>query len=361
MARTRTRLGFTLIELLVVIAIIAVLVGLLLPAVQKVRESAARAKCQNNMRQLGLSIHNYESANQRLPAGGMNYGWNMGAPAGGPAQNMSGLILLLGGIEQTAIDSALVKQVAFNGIAPTNGTVLAGTTAQITINLNQYPNEIPTFRCPSDNGEPAIPNGAPYGPSDKTTAIKTNYDFVSCALETSIYGFMGNTGPYYAGTPWNLPGKAKYAFGMNSSGSTVGRVRIDDIKDGTSNTIFMAETTMTSDPATAGIGIAYGTVTSGLPLSAGGSSTQVAFPPFLAWGYRGSMMYGIDLAVGINQFVPKAAGVLKVGGTAGSLHSGGINVVLGDGSVRFIRSDVASTQLFSACTIAGGEITNLDN
>ena len=72
-------------------------------------------------------------------------------------------------------------------------------------------------------------------------------------------------------------------------------------------------------------------------------------------------MYGIDLPIGINVFVPRAAGVLKVGGTAGSLHSGGINVVMGDGSVRFIRSDVNPTQLFYACTIAGGEITNLDN
>src|SRR5438067_6597607 len=121
MVRLRGRTGFTLIELLVVIAIIAILIGLLLPAVQKVREAAARTQCSNNLKQIGLACHNYESAYGKLPAGYIGP-QNATAPTGGDALGhgsyVNCMIPLLPYLEQDALYRMI--QPMFTG-TPTGG------------------------------------------------------------------------------------------------------------------------------------------------------------------------------------------------------------------------------------------------
>jgi prepilin-type N-terminal cleavage/methylation domain-containing protein len=177
------RSGFTLIELLVVIAIIAVLIGLLLPAVQKVREAAARAQCQNNLKQIGLACHNYEGTHKRFPAGDS------------ATNSFSALAYLLPYIEQQNVYS----QINFT----INSTAAAQTADSITI---------PILMCPADS------------------------------QGTLPAGFSGNSyaGNYGDTIKWSQNGSV--ANGVFYAGG-VG-CKIGDITDGTSNTAFFSERLM---------------------------------------------------------------------------------------------------------------------
>src|SRR4051794_22115856 len=139
---SRKRAAFTLIELLVVIAIIAILIGLLLPAVQKVREAAARAKCQNNLKQIALGLHNYESANGCFPPG-----YRDTRPDTQPGPGWGWPAFLLPYVEQSALHSQIDPEHTLLG----NGLDIATPTPQTLTRLSVYV-------CPSDSGPPTNAN-----------------------------------------------------------------------------------------------------------------------------------------------------------------------------------------------------------
>jgi prepilin-type N-terminal cleavage/methylation domain-containing protein/prepilin-type processing-associated H-X9-DG protein len=325
--------AFTLIELLVVIAIIAVLIGLLLPAVQKVREAANRAKCQNSLHQLGVALSNYESTFHQFPPGGRNYGWTYLPSAAQPpavAYNLNGLVLLLPYLEENAI----YNQINFNAASgdAVNQTFCCGlqangssfppggkaTTSGNPSNATLAQTPLTIFRCPSDSGNPILDNNVDYSADAGFPSAKTNYDFcVSSAFYTNA---------------WSVePQTERRMFGENST-TTIGMVA-----DGLSNTIAFGEQTLN---------VYNGRCT--------------------GWAFRGWVQVGVNPQEGINIWYyasanPPQQPIGKSGSWsyAGSLHPGGANFCFADGSVHFIGQETSTTLLGQLSSMADGVAVNV--
>ncbi len=328
----RTRGAFTLIELLVVIAIIAILIGLLLPAVQKVREAAARAKCQNNMKQIGLALHSYESAIQKYPPAGTNYRWCPGAA--GPLMNSNGMVLLLPYLEQEPLFRKF-NLLEASGDAPSGVQGATGTLVgdpATNGNAAAAATVVNTFVCPSDNNPPTgrLTAASHYAPANGFSGAATSYDFITSDSDFSVCN------------NWKTAGKLRRMFGENST------TKPTDVTDGLSNTFALGETTLWHVNGAA-----------------------------FAWGYRTWVMTGVDPGTtnpGINlwhlpavhptwqnpPYTPVPGRIRTWWAAAGSLHTGGCNFVMGDGSVRFVREAVDAATLEASCTIGGGEVVTLD-
>ena len=325
--RISKRSGFTLVELLVVIAIIGILIALLLPAVQAAREAARRSQCSNNLKQLGLALHNYHDTFRQFPPAGLDYGW--AGNAGDYEQdtpnkrykNHSGLTLLLPFMEQQAIYDQFDFNQASCAYERNTASSIAGDVVA-SGNAELVGTRINGFLCPSDSGDVLASTSGNYSPVGGSTyrGMKTNYDFSVDQGERNCFNH------------WNHANmQDRFMFGENSA------CRFASVLDGTSNTVAMAETLRT-----------------------------VADGHCPAWGYRGWVMTGIDLGYGINVTTIPASYTwvsdqadhryrLRSWGTGGSLHPGGLNVCLADGSIRFVSETTARTILQAASTIAGSE------
>ena len=315
----RSRKGFTLIELLVVIAIIAVLIGLLLPAVQKVREASNRMSCQNNLKQLGLAMHNHHTALGVFPQGRNGYPKVVSAHA-----------RLLDYLEQDNLKK----------LVDPDGTLAVGGQ-----NDKAAKNPVKSFVCPSDSGSGQVSGSVYFG----TSYVANNGTGVSFDPAGNIAGFLkiadGN------GVFVQIP------------------QRIADILDGTSNTAAFSESLIGTGIPITGVPTDENTRRRAVLEVAGGNDPTPAdcVAGNGVWnskrgeqwinGHYGNTLYN-------HFYTPNQAGVWDCGNgshnkgltAARSNHTGGVNLLLCDGSVRFAPNSISPVVWRGLATRMGGEV-----
>jgi prepilin-type N-terminal cleavage/methylation domain-containing protein len=315
--------GFTLIELLVVVAIIAVLIALLLPAVQQARESARRAQCKNNLKQIGLALHNYHDTHGVLPPALISSGrcdpangvpYTTECPVTFPTKNTTGWVLVLPYMNQAAMYYSYNFDVASSASSP-YGRPNAG--ANDAINKAIYTTKLTAHLCASDPIDGAVLNRSPNTASDFYTAndvARSNYYF-----STGDYTDYSASYGYYASST-NIG-----AFGND------GAARIGDFSDGTSNTLLAGESKHLK--------------TSNLYGPFWGAGVHTAVHGRIFAGVAASLCGATNVPVGLRysgiNFDNNCNGTKQqYAWQFGSYHTGGAHFVLGDGSVRFISESI---------------------
>ncbi len=348
----RGRPGFTLIELLVVIAIIAVLISLLLPAVQSAREAARRASCINNLKQIGLAMHNFESSRQILPPT-----WAISTPLLKPP----------------------FQPIDLTSLPPTNPNyeppcpIQVGEVCNLAVDVQSWPALILPF------AEQAPMYGSfnlsqPFSAPVNTTVVGTELSFMNCPsapglryaaytdpLSQLFYGASWSVnlaaGDYAVddgvNDSWMVLNNVPHPLGQDTYGLLHGNIarRIAEITDGTSNTIMVSEDAGRPDLYLEGRQIAAGT---SLPWYQGGSPVSLAVNGSGAgWADYNSEFY--TDGDGSNQHTNWSSN-----NEVYSFHPGGANHVFADGSVHFIRQSTAPSVFVALISPNKGEIISAD-
>lgn len=376
MKQLTKRGGFTLIELLVVIAIIAVLIALLLPAVQSAREAARRAQCTNNLKQIGLALHNYESTYGSFPPGGIADESKAGMWGGVGANNvLSWRALIMPQMEQNPTYNAINMSQPMSSNAPVPS---AQWTAYFSVSA--------TWLCPSDgenstNGVGMRPAGSatvPQGqwPNGSAPVIPPGYAGAGTSdTRMPVSNYAGSFGDNYCiggltppGGPWETPvgtvvvpprvrigypGFWGTDFNEQVTARGVGQLRgifayriqgvavatIASISDGTSNTLFVGET-LPSQVADSNFwnqnGCTFGTT---IPIN---WATKLTTP----------------VAFGTNIWTCRYSYASK---GAKSNHPGGTNMLFCDGSVKFLKTSISMPTYCAIGSRNGGEVVSADS
>lgn len=319
--------AFTLIELLVVIAIIAVLIGLLLPAVQKVREAAARMKCQNNLKQIGLGLHNYESAYSTFPPGHE-----------GNVSIGNWRVTIMPNMEQGNVYDQLT-----NTTVTVNGKTVQRKDAYNSAILRNL--VIPIWKCPSLPLPETQPQAWVTWWTNNNHQVPSYQGIMGAFPDPN--GFTANT---YA---------SNYGGWWSNNGMLIANAptKISDCTDGTSNTVFVAEQA----------GPVLGASGNGAPDLRNGYYTPwggVTFSNSIDKQAAGADCWGMSLtcvAYQINsKTAPAGAGFTWGGNTIlNSVHTGGINVLFVDGSVHFVPDNIDFLTFQRLCTKADGAPVSL--